>query len=161
MALETLLAALEASALSSLLRSSIWLYPLINIGHVVGIALLFGAIVPLDLRLIGCFSRTPLEPLTTTLIPVAVAGLVLALFTGALLFAAQPLAYGAEPLFGIKLALLCTAVLNALALRLWPRGQGVGLWVSALPLSAGRIQGLLSILLWLGVITAGRWIGYR
>ena len=150
MALETLLAALEASALSSLLRSSIWLYPLINIGHVVGIALLFGAIVPLDLRLIGCFSRTPLEPLTTTLIPVAVAGLVLALVTGALLFAAQPLAYGAEPLFGIKLAL-----------RLWPRGQGVGLWVSALPLSAGRIQGLLSILLWLGVITAGRWIGYR
>ena len=47
---ETLGAALEATALSQALRASIWLYPLVNTGHVVGIALLFGAIVPLDLR---------------------------------------------------------------------------------------------------------------
>ena len=86
MPLETLATALQASGLSALLRSSIWLYPLVNTGHVVGIALLFGAIVPLDLRLLGCFRRTPLEHLAGTLVPVAITGLVLALCTGSLLF---------------------------------------------------------------------------
>ena len=64
MPLEALATALQASGLSALLRSSIWLYPLVNTGHVVGIALLFGAIVPLDLRLIGAFRAVPLAPLT-------------------------------------------------------------------------------------------------
>lgn len=161
MPLEALATVLQASGLSALLRSSIWLYPLINTGHVVGIALLFGAIVPLDLRLMGCFGRTPLEHLARTLVPVAVTGLVLALCTGFLLFATRPLDYVAEPLFGIKLALLGTAVLNALLLR---RGSGwrrVGITPGAPLQPAWRLHGFLSVVLWLGVITAGRLIGYR
>ena len=161
MPLEALATALQASGLSALLRSSIWLYPLVNTGHVVGIALLFGAIVPLDLRLLGCFRRTPLEHLASTLVPVAITGLVLALCTGSLLFATQPLDYVAEPLFGIKLALLGAAVLNALLLRRSPRWRWMGVTPGAPPQRAWRLHGLLSIVLWLGVITAGRLIGYR
>lgn len=161
MTVETLAAALQAGGLSALLRSSIWLYPLVNTGHVVGIALLFGAIVPLDLRLIGCFRRTPLEHLAGPLIPVAITGLVLALLTGTLLFATRPLDYVAEPLFGIKLALLCAAVLNALMLRRWPHWRRLGVAPGAPPQWAWRLHGTLSVLLWLGVITAGRLIGYR
>lgn len=156
-----LAAALQDSALSQLLRSSIWLYPLVNIGHVVGIALLFGAIVPLDLRLVGFFRRTPLEHLANTLVPVAVTGLVLALSTGSLLFAARPLDYVAEPLFGIKLGMLGAAVVNALALRWSPDWRGVGVALGPPPLPAWRLNGLLSVMLWLGVIAAGRLIGYR
>lgn len=161
MPLEALATALQASGLSALLRSSIWLYPLVNTGHVVGIALLFGAIVPLDLRLLGCFRRTPLEHLASTLVPIAITGLVLALFTGSLLFATRPLDYVAEPLFGIKLALLGAAVLNALLLRRSPRWRWMGATPGAPPQRAWRLHGLLSIVLWLGVITAGRLIGYR
>ena len=58
--LEALAAALQATALSQTLRTSIWLYPLVNTGHVVGIALLFGAIVPVDLRLLGRWPQVPL-----------------------------------------------------------------------------------------------------
>ncbi|MGS5085247.1 hypothetical protein ACVC7V_01915 [Hydrogenophaga sp. A37] len=158
---DALATALQASGLSALLRSSVWLYPLVNTGHVVGIALLFGAIVPLDLRLIGCFSRTPLEHLARTLVPVSVTGLVLALSTGSLLFATRPLDYVVEPLFGIKLALLSTAVLNALLLRLAPGWRRMELAQGAPHQRVWRLHGLLSIVLWLGVITAGRLIGYR
>ena len=161
MPLEALAAALEASALSQALRSSIWLYPLVNTGHVLGIALLFGAIVPLDLRLIGCWKPVPLEPLARVLIPVAVCGLVLALSTGALMFATRPPDYLDEPLFGIKLALLGAALCNALLLRRSPHWALLGVTPDAAPRPAWRWAGALSIGLWLGVITLGRLIGYR
>lgn len=159
--MDALAAALQNSALSQLLRSSIWLYPLVNIGHVVGIALLFGAIVPLDLRLMGFFKRTLLEHLANTLVPVAVAGLVLALFTGSLLFATRPLDYVGEPLFGIKLGLLGAAVVNALVLNFSLGSRWMGLEPRDLPLMACRLHGMLSVVLWMGVITAGRLMGYR
>lgn len=159
--MDVLAATLQNSALSQLLRSSIWLYPLVNIGHVVGIALLFGAIVPLDLRLMGFFRRTPQEHLANTLVPVAVAGLVLALFTGSLLFATRPLDYVGEPLFGIKLGLLGAAVVNALELRYSQGWRGLGIAHREPLLPACRVRGLLSVVLWLGVIAAGRLMGYR
>jgi hypothetical protein len=161
--LQTLAAGLQATELSHTLRASVWLYPLVNTGHVVGIALLFGAIAPLDLRLIGCWRRVPVGHLARTLIPVAIVGLVLAVSTGSLLFATRPLDYIDEPLFAIKMTILCAAVLNALMLRRSPQ------WAIArdatsdrtAPQLAWRIAGIVSIVLWLGVITAGRLIGYR
>lgn len=159
--LEPLAATLQASGLSEALRASVWLYPLVNTGHVVGIALLFGAIVPLDLRLIGAFRAVPLKPLATTLVPMAITGLLLALSTGALLFATRPLDYVVEPLFGIKLALLAAAVFNALWLRLDPHWRHLGAAPGAPHHRRWRLHGALSVLLWLAVITAGRLIGYR
>lgn len=161
MPLESLPAALQASGLSETLRASVWLYPLVNTGHVVGIALLFGAIVPLDLRLLGGFRAVPLAPLATTLVPVSIAGLLLALLTGTLLFATRPLDYVSEPLFGLKLALLAAAALNALWLRLDPHWGHLGAALGVAPRGRWRLHGALSVLLWLGVITAGRLIGYR
>jgi hypothetical protein len=159
--MDALAAALQDSALSQLLRSSIWLYPLVNIGHVVGIALLFGAIVPLDLRLMGFFRRAPLEHLANTLVPVAATGLVIALSTGSLLFATRPLDYVGEPLFGIKLGLLGAALVNALVVRYSQGWRGSGIAHTAPFLPAWRVHGLLSIVLWLGAIATGRLIGYR
>lgn len=161
MPLESLAAALQATGLSELLRASVWIYPLVNTGHVVGIALLFGAIVPLDLRLIGAFRAVPLAPLTAALVPTAITGLLLALATGALLFATRPLDYVVEPLFGIKLVLLGAAVLNALWLRVDPQWRRLGAAPGTAPRPRWRVHGALSVLLWLAVITAGRLIGYR
>lgn len=159
--LEAAAAAIQASALSQTLRASIWLYPLVNTGHLVGIALLFGAIVPLDLRLLGRQRVVPLDQLSHTLIPVAVAGLLLAASTGLLLFVTRPLDYIVEPLFAIKLGLIGCAVGNALLLhRSATWRSALHAPPDALPLS-GRVAAMLSLLLWLAAITAGRLIGYR
>jgi hypothetical protein len=161
--LEALAAALEATALSQTLRASIWLYPLVNTAHVVGIALLFGGIVPLDLKLVGAWPRVPLPPLARVLVPMAMAGLLLAIGSGLLLFATKPRDYVVEPLFGLKMALLAAALLNALRLRgsaAWRR-LGVDGDDGARRPRAWRVAGIASVLLWLAVIAAGRLIGYR
>jgi hypothetical protein len=66
-----------------------------------------------------------------------------------------------EPLFGIKLALLAAALLNALWLRFDPHWRHLGAAFGVQPRPGWRWHGALSVLLWLGVITAGRLIGYR
>ena len=78
------MAALEGSAAAGLLRGSVWAYPLINAGHILGVALLVGAIVPLDLRLFGMWRSVPPEPLWRVLRPAAGFGLGLAMVCGSL-----------------------------------------------------------------------------
>ncbi len=64
-----ILAGLEGSALAAGLRGSKWVYPLVNAGHIAGIALLFGAIAGFDLRLMGAWPRVPLETLAKSWFP--------------------------------------------------------------------------------------------
>jgi hypothetical protein len=153
-------AALQDTGLATALRQSFWVYPLVNAGHIVGLALLFGAIVPLDLRLLGVWRQVPLAAMSRILLPVAIAGLLLAVPTGALLFSVRATEYAAMPLFGVKFALIACAIANALLLRLslaWTVHEH-----SELSGTTPRLQlaGALSIGLWLAVITAGRMIGY-
>lgn len=159
--LDALAALLEASAPAQALRASLWLYPLVSTVHVVGIALLFGGIAGLDLRLIGAWRGVPVDALARVLVPVAATGVLLAVSSGLLLFITRAPDYVNEPLFAIKLALIGAALANALALRLsrhWQRRQALRADMSP---RAWRVAGVLSLLLWLGVITAGRLIGYR
>jgi hypothetical protein len=153
-------AALQDTAIATALRQSFWVYPLVNAGHIVGLALLFGAIVPLDLRLLGVWRRVPLAAMGRILLPVAIGGLALALPTGFLLFATRASEYAATPLFWIKLSLIACAIANALLLRLslaWTAHAQSELIGSTARL---RAAGALSIGLWLAVIVAGRMIGY-
>jgi hypothetical protein len=152
--------AVQDTALASALRQSFWAYPIVNAGHIVGLALLFGAIVPLDLRLLGLWREVPLALMNRMLLPVALTGLALALVTGPLLFSVRATEYVAVPLLWIKLTLIACALANALLLRTTLAWQA---WRdSALTGTTPRLQlaGGLSIALWLGVITAGRMIGY-
>jgi hypothetical protein len=157
---DALATALQDTALSQALRGSQWLYPLVNTAHLLGIAVLFGAIAPLDLRLLGCWKSVPLQPLARILLPMAIAGLGLAAATGALLFATRPGDYVVEPLFGVKLALIGAAIVNALLLRRSPAWSLVRV-AGTTPRPAWRMAAAASLLLWLGVITVGRLIGYR
>lgn len=153
---------LQASDLSRALRASLWLYPMVNAGHVIGVGLLFGAIVPLDLRLLGVWRGLPVAPLARALVPTAVAGLLLAAANGALLFASRPLDYVREPLFGFKLGLVALAITNALALRRLPARRGWRETAAGQPAPcAARWAAGLSITLWLSVIIVGRLLGYR
>jgi hypothetical protein len=158
--LTELAAALESTQLATALRQSFWVYPIVNAAHIVGLALLFGAIAPLDLRLLGLWRKVSLAALSRILLPVAIAGLALAVPTGILLFAVRATEYVAMPLLWLKVALIACAIANALLLRLtlaWSVYED-----SELAGTTPRLQlaGALSIGLWLAVILAGRMIGY-
>ncbi|MCZ8088723.1 MAG: DUF2214 domain-containing protein, partial [Rhodobacteraceae bacterium] len=131
---------------------------LVNATHILGLALLIGSILPLDLRLAGAFSRTPLPVIAPLLRGTALVGLTLAVLTGFALFTANPVEYAGNPAFRIKLALFAAALVNA---ALVTRGQA---WAQVLsgasPPPALRLMAMLSALLWLGVLLAGRWIGF-
>ncbi|QTF93090.1 hypothetical protein [Halomonas sp. BM-2019] len=148
-----LLAWLAETPLADWVRLSRWGYGILNALHVLGIALLVGAIVALDLRLLGWQHRLALTPLARLLQPVAITGLLLALATGGLLFLADPPGYAAMPLFWLKLTLIVLAIANALALNLGP-----GL-ANASPRRL-RLAGALSLALWVAVLATGRFLAF-
>ncbi|MDI5919546.1 hypothetical protein QLQ86_01900 [Halomonas sp. LR5S13] len=151
--MEALLTWLAGTPLAEWMRLSRWGYAAVNALHVLGVALLVGAIAALDLRLLGWRRRLPLAPLRRLLQPVAMAGLSLALGAGLMLFLADPTGYAAMPLFWLKLSLIALAITNALALNL---GPGVE---HASPRRL-RLAGGLSLPLWLGALACGRFLAF-
>ena len=148
------LAAVENLPAIAALRESYLVYPLVNALHIVGIALLFGAIVPLDLRLAGWRREaSAVDGLSRLLLPVAIFGFLLAAFAGLLLFATDARAYAASPLFQAKLLVIVLALANALALRRVD-------WRNAGSSRRVALAGAASVILWLGAILLGRLIGY-
>ncbi|MBX9845962.1 MAG: DUF2214 domain-containing protein [Xanthobacteraceae bacterium] len=154
------LTALEALAPVAALRLARWTYAAVNASHITGIALLFGAIVPLDLRLIGCFRQVSIKTLARVLVPVAVFGLLLAISAGSLLFSIRAVEYAGTTLFQIKMALVACGIANALLLRkaaAWETAQND---TGAIPPLRLRVSGALSITLWLSVIACGRLVAF-
>ncbi|MFM9843158.1 MAG: hypothetical protein ACKVOI_09355 [Dongiaceae bacterium] len=159
--LTELLAGFEGSALAVGLRGSKWVYPLVNAGHIAGIALLFGAIAGFDLRLMSGWPRVPLEALAQLLVPVAAAGLALAALCGSLLFIVKATEYAASSFFQAKMAMLVLGLLNIAAYRLAARRAG---WsaadAGAPPAPLQRLLGAVSFGVWLSVLVLGRLVGY-
>lgn len=155
--LDQWLAALEATSLARSLRDSVWAYPLVNAGHILGVALLVGSIFPLDLRLLSVWRTWPLAPLWHVLTRTAAVGLVLAILFGSLLFATRATEYAASSFFLAKMAIVAAAIVNALALRAaFPGGAPEGGALSA----RVRLAGGVSMTAWLGALTLGRLVGY-
>ncbi len=154
---------LEGSPLGHAMRSSgVWTYAIVNLFHIVGIALLFGAIVLLDLRLLGVWRSVPLASLSRPAVTVAGAGVTLAVLTGIPMFATKATDYADNTFLFLKFALVGLALLNVLALHRSPawRAQAAGQALSAaqerrLALAAG-----CSLVLWFCAITCGRLAGY-
>jgi hypothetical protein len=152
--------ALAATPVSSAMRESAWLYPIVEIVHIAGFSVLVGSVVLFDLRVLGCARTLPVVALGRHLLRWALASLGVVVPAGLLLFSAHPAELAENPVFLLKLALIALAGLNALAFHLlsyrgvagWDRGQ------AAPPLA--RLGAALSILLWVGVISCGRMLAY-
>lgn len=143
---------------AALLQRSGTLYLLVNAAHIAALGLLVGTIVSLDLRMLGAFRAVPLAVLAPFLSRMAAGGLGLAILTGFLLFCVRPEEYAANPAFLAKIGLVALGVLNALWLHAGRHWQGV---LSGEPAHAvARAHALVSLLLWLGAVVAGRWIGF-
>lgn len=148
--------ALEASSLGVLMRESPWLYPVVNLVHLAGLVLLLGALLFLDLRLLGAARRLPLVPLYDWLTGFALAGLLIQLLSGLALFAADATPLLANPLLRLKLLLILLGIVNALLFRLCFATHLRG---NRLPPPA-RLQAGLSLGLWISVMCAGRLLAY-
>ena len=140
-----LLGSLESSGLAQALRTSRWAYPLLNIGHLLGVALLFGAIVPLDLRALGMWRSVSPAALSQVLVPVAALGFATAVTTGLVLFSVRASDYAGTVLFWTKMGLVLVGGANALLFA--RRGLSPG-------------PALLSLSGWAAAIACGRLLGY-
>jgi hypothetical protein len=139
----------------------VWAYPLINAAHILGVALLVGAIVPLDLRLLGVWRSAPIAPLWRVLTRAAGTGLVLASVFGILLFITRATEYAVSRLFLAKMVVVCAGAANALALR-WVLPDDILHKPSPGGNLPGRVRlaGVISLLAWLTALTLGRLVGY-
>lgn len=148
---------IEGLAAAGWLRRSPTAYLLVNATHVLGLGTMLGAILPLDLRLLGFFRSVPLTVVGPFLSRAAATGLALAVVTGLALFGVKPAEYLGNPAFLAKLALLALALANVvlqhrLGLRDAFRDGRVG--------GGARVLAGFSAALWLGVLVAGRAIGF-
>ena len=139
-------AALEATALAQFLKASRWTYPLVNAGHILGIALLVGSVIPMDVAIL----RGRASAAVTLLRPWSVAGFLLALACGALLFVTQATDYVQSPWFLAKMAVLALAALNAAA----------HLRIDRFPPRQRRQAAIASLVLWPSALLLGRMIAY-
>lgn len=152
---------LESTALAAGLRDSVWAYPLVSATHILGVALLIGAIVPLDLRLLGLWRTVPVPPLWRIATRTAAWGFALAASCGLLLFSTRATEYVASPYFLAKMALLLVAALNALLLARRVARHPFGLEdATQHPPACVRFAAAVSLGAWVGVLFLGRLIGY-
>ena len=151
-------AALEASALGEWMRSSALAYPIANVVHLLGLVLLLGPILLLDLRLLGAGQTFPLSPVSRVLTTWAIAGLLLLVGAGFLLFAADARPLLGNPIMQLKLCGIALGLINAVAFRFLWRDH-LNTWDVRAPW-LGRAQVGASIAIWLAVATLGRWIAY-
>lgn len=119
-----------------------------------GIALLVGAIVVLDLRLLGAWRTAPLAAVARPAVVVAATGLAIALPSGLALLSVQASDYAANPFLWVKFAAILVGLANIAALRL------AGDWMAEDRAGRGAVAGLLSLLAWLTALIAGRLIAY-
>lgn len=149
---------LAATPVARLLITSSTTYLLVNAAHILSVGLLFGAILALDLRLIGFAKSLPLPLVAPYLSRLAGFGLALAMATGLCLFSVRPMEYATNPAFLWKLGLIGIGFANIFAVL---RSTG---W--AIVLDGGsstavlRISAAFSIAIWIAAVVAGRWIGF-
>lgn len=147
---------LEASLVARALKSGPWVYPLVNLAHLLGVALLLGAITALDLRLVGLWPGTPVPALARATVPIAGAGLALALLTGPALLTVRATEYAENPFLWMKFGAVGLGLANLAALHrsvAWRSGAAGG----------GRrlaLAGTVSLAAWLSAVSAGRMIAY-
>ena len=142
-------------------ESGVWTYGVVNLAHILGIAMLFGAILVLDLRLLGLWRSLPLALLSGPTVTLAACGFVLAAATGVPMFATKAVDYSGNPFLFIKLPLIALALLNVLLLHrstAWRAHRSRELT----PAEQRRLKAGagLSLFFWLSAITAGRMIAY-
>lgn len=151
---------LETSGLAMLMRQSQWLYPIVEIAHILGFALLVGSVAMFDLRLLGLSRSLPVSGMARHLLRWSLGSLLLVVPSGLMMFSAHATEFADNTAFRVKMALLVTAAANAAWFHR-TSFRSVADWnTDVAPPSASRVAAGVSLALWVGVIGCGRLIAY-
>ena len=153
---------LEFSALGVAMRETgVWTYAFVNLGHILGISLLFGAIVVLDLRLLGFWRWIPLDLIAKPTTVVAGTGFAIAILTGPALLATKATEYVGNPFLPLKLVAIVLGIINIAIVHNLPA------WKARANPQLGAHQrrqlamaGATSLICWVSAISMARLIAY-
>jgi hypothetical protein len=153
---------LQASALGHAMRESgVWTYGVVNLVHILAVSSLFGAVLVLDLRLMGLWSKVTLPAISKPTVPVAATGFAMAVVSGVCLLATKATEYVDNPFLYIKFSAISLGILNVVALNVlsaWKQHRSREL--SSREHARLAVFGGISLVCWLTAISAGRMIGY-
>ena len=145
------------TAVGIAIRDSIWLFPVIECVHLLGLAMLGGAVLVVDMRLLGLgLRRHPVAKLAREAQPWMVGSLLVMLVTGMLLFTSETLRVYYSPPFWWKMRLLLLAILFTFTVR----RRVVRSDDANVPPFVGKLVAVVSLSLWFGVGFSGRWIAF-
>jgi hypothetical protein len=158
--IQALSAWLSGTELSRILSGAAWAVPLIQTIHILGIAVLMTVVALLNFRMLGIGSRSqPVQPMFRRFLPWVWRALLVQTLSGALLILAEPARELENIVFWCKMGLLL-AVLG-LTQCLWREiAKHSHSWEPADGVSGLKLLALVSLILWIAVLTAGRWIAY-
>lgn len=145
----------EATFIGQVIRQSLWLFPVIEAVHLLALTMIGGALLILDLRLLGVGLRQPIPEIQRDARPWLVGSLVVMILTGIALFLSESIKCYHNPSFWVKMNTLPVALIFTFAVRdrIAAKATSGVTWRT-------RLVALISIALWFTVAAAGRWIGF-
>jgi hypothetical protein len=152
---------LAATTFSHAIQTISWVIPALQTVHILSVAVIFSSAILIDLRLFRLLNRdVPLPEVAQRFLPVIWPVLLILLVTGSLLIIGEPRRSLLNSTFYLKMALLAVAIALTAGLQwtlssspnFWNRDRGRRM--------AGQLVASLSVLVWCGILFAGRWIAY-
>ena len=146
---------LESLWLGDAIRQSLWLFPVIEAVHLLGLCLLGGAVLIVDLRMLGVGLRQPIAEVARDARPWLIGSITLMLATGIPLFLSEAIKCYYNTSFWVKITTLPVAIVFALLVR-----DRVARITATEATATTKLVALISMALWFTVAAAGRWIGF-
>jgi hypothetical protein len=148
---------LEATPLGAALRDSYWLFPVVESFHLLGLAVIGGAVLVVDMRMLGYgLKRTPLADLTRDTRPFLLGSLILMLISGFTLFTSEATKCYYHDAFWVKMSCLALAIIFYFTIQ---TKVAMADEKKTSPIVM-KLVAIVSLLLWTGVGIGGRWIGF-
>jgi hypothetical protein len=147
----------EQSAIGETIRNSTWMFPVIEAFHLIGLGVTGGAVLLVDLRLLGVgLNRTPVAQLSSAAEPWLLGSVSVMFASGIPLFLSEAIkCYYSWP-FWVKMTSLFLALVFTFTVGRYVTRKGIA---AARP-KLGRFTGIVSMVLWGGVAWGGRWIAF-
>jgi hypothetical protein len=161
MEISEVLKSIENTDIASSIRNSLYLFPMLESIHVVGLAIVFGTIATIDLRLLGLAStHRPFRTMASDILKWTWIAFAITFVTGGLMFTTNATVYFHNPVFQAKMALLLLSGIN-MGIFEMTCGRTTRQWdTSPSPPAAAKTAAIISLTLWISVIFLGRWIGF-
>jgi hypothetical protein len=155
------LAWLHDTTFSTVMRESTWAEPIVETIHVLTLTVFLGFVLLLDLRLLDLAMRhRRVSDLFRELNPGLFGGFAVMVVTGLLLFSGDPVAFYTTIFFKLKMVMLVLAGVNVLVFNA-TLGQRLAEWDGAAHTPSGaKAAGIVSLVLWIAIVAAGRGIAY-